>query len=121
MRITRSQLRKIIVECMSSESPGQDSLYAQRIRSRRLAEDVATGATAGKEVKSGTTVTKAQQLIQKMPALEPVFKQIDTSKEIAGMIQAIVEYAIDTGGVDQREVISALNTALSAAKSAKTK
>lgn len=97
-----------------------DPLPAYESRTRylkRLAEEVA--ATAGKEVKAGTTVSKAEQIIQKMPALEPVFKQIDTSKEIAGMIQAIVEYAISTGGVDQKEVVVALNTALSAAKNAK--
>lgn len=99
-----------------------DPLPAYESRSRylnRLAEDAV--ASAGKEVKAGATVSKAQQLIQKIPALEPVFKQIDTSKEIAGLIQAIVEYSIATGGVEQKEVIAALNTALSAARSVKPK
>lgn len=93
--------------------------YESRLRQlRRIAEEAAA-PTAGKEIQGGTSVSKAEQLIQKMPALEPVFKQIDTSKEIAGMIQAIVEYAIETGGVDQREVVTALNTALTAAKNPK--
>jgi hypothetical protein len=99
-----------------------DPLPAYESRSRylnRLAEDAV--ASAGKEVNAGSTVSKAQQLIQKMPALEPVFKQIDTSKEIAGLIQAIVEYSIAGGGVEQKEVIAALNTALSAARSVKPK
>jgi hypothetical protein len=96
MRITEKQIRQIIRE--------------------EILREANNTASTGDAVDGGASVDKLKAMIAKFPTLEPVFKQIDTKKEIAGMIQGIVDYAISTGGVSRDEVLGALNTALSAAK-----
>jgi len=98
MRITEKQIRQIIRE--------------------EILRETNNAASTGEAIEGGATVDKLKAIVSKYPALEPVFKQIDTKKEIAGMIQGIVDYAISTGGVSRDEVLGALNSVLSAAKKA---
>lgn len=96
-----------------SFSPRFESAHKAR---HRLVEEEAPGATVGKEVKGGSAVDKVKKVLDKIPALEPVLKQIDTKDELASLVQAIVTYSIETGGLDQSEVNVALTNAAASAK-----
>lgn len=96
-----------------SFSPRLESAHKAR---HRLVEEEAPGATVGKEVKGGSAVDKVKKVLDKIPALEPVLKQIDTKDELASLVQAIVTYSIETGGLDQSEVNVALTNAAASAK-----
>lgn len=94
-----------------------DPLPAHEVRRRRArALREAEEATAGLEAKGGAAVEKAKKLLDKMPALAPVLKQVDTKDELTALIQTVVAYAIETGGLEQNEVNAALTKALAAAK-----
>jgi len=116
MRITHAQLRKIVREYVESSSLARDSRGPAHLRLQRALREADETASTGAEVKGGATVDKAEALLKKIPGLEAVLKQVDTKNEIAALIQAIVDYTIQTGGVDQAEVLGALNVALTAAK-----
>ena len=123
MRITRTQLRKIIRECAGSPAYTRQSdrqaLYenaARRQRIRRALFEDDKQPTAGKDIKGGASADKAETLIKKIPGLENVLKGVDTKPEIAALIQALIDYIIDTGGVDQAEVLGGLQVAMGAAK-----
>jgi hypothetical protein len=94
--------------------PVHEARARRRIRALLEAEDDTT--TVGQEAKGGAVIDKAKKLLDKVPSLEPVLKQIDTKDELTALVQAVVGYAIETGGVDQGEVNAALTKALSAAK-----
>lgn len=87
---------------------------ARRRVSRALRE--AEMATAGAEAKGGAAIEKTKKLLDRVPALEPVLKQVDTKDELTALIQTVVSYAIETGGLEQNEVNAALQKALAAAK-----
>lgn len=87
---------------------------SRRRRTRTLRE--AEGATAGAEAKGGAAIEKAKKLLDRVPALGPVLKQVDTKDELTALIQTVVSYAIETGGLEQNEVNAALQKALAAAK-----
>jgi len=87
---------------------------ARRRVSRALRE--AEEATAGAEAKGGAAIEKTKKLLDRVPALEPVLKQVDTKDELTALIQTVVSYAIETGGLEQNEVNAALQKALAAAK-----
>lgn len=99
MRITEKQIRQIIRE--------------------EILRETNNAASTGEAIDGGAAVDKLKAMLDKFPTLEPVFKQIDTKKEIGGMIQGIVDYAISTGGVSRDEVLGALNSVLTAAKAPK--
>jgi Tfp pilus assembly protein PilO len=80
-------------------------------RSLREAE-----ATVGEKVKGGAPLERLEKMLDRLPGLDAVLKQIDTRDELEALVQAIVAHAIETGGLEQSEVNAALQKALAAAK-----
>ena len=78
----------------------------------------ATGdeATAGEQAKGGGVIDKLKQKLDKVPGLAAIMKKIDTKAELQDLMNVILTSAIETGGVSQAEVETALRNALSAAK-----
>lgn len=90
--------------------------HESRRRLGRWILEAEDGATAGQEVKGGASVEKAEKVLDKIPALKNILKQVDTKDELTALVQAIVTDSIETGGLDQAEVIAALSKAGAAAK-----
>lgn len=78
----------------------------------------ATGdeATAGEQAKGGGVIDKLKQKLDKVPGLAAIMKKIDTKAELQDLMNVILTSAIETGGVSQAEVETALRNALAAAK-----
>lgn len=78
----------------------------------------ATGdeATAGEQAKGGGVIDKLKQKLDKVPGLAAIMKKIDTKDELQDLMNVILTSAIETGGVSQSEVETALRNALAAAK-----
>ena len=78
----------------------------------------ATGdeATAGEQAKGGGVIDKLKQKLDKVPGLAAIMKKIDTKAELQDLMNVILTSAIETGGVSQSEVETALRNALAAAK-----
>ena len=74
------------------------------------------GATAGEQAKGGGVIDKLKQKLDKVPGLAAIMKKIDTKAELQDLMNVILTSAIETGGVSQAEVETALRNALSAAK-----
>lgn len=89
--------------------------YESRLHHKnRLAE--AESATVGQSAKGGSAVDKAKTLLDRIPGLETILKQVDTKDELTALVQAIITKTIEADGLDQAEVNAALTNALAAAK-----
>lgn len=93
-----------------------DPLPAHEARGRRGRALREQDATVGEKVKGGAPVERLEKLLDKVPGLDAVLKQIDTRVELESLVQSIVLHAIETGGLDQSEVNAALTAAAAAAK-----
>lgn len=102
MRITESQLRRII----------REELEAVR------EEDA---ASVGKEMKATSASEKAQDKIAKNPAVQTALKTVKTTADLTAFMQQFLKGMIDKGEIDQKELKNSLRNVYTSVTTAKEK
>ena len=73
-------------------------------RGRALSEQ---DATVGEKVKGGAPVERLEKLLDRVPGLDALLKQIDTRIELESLVQVVVLHVTETGPLNQSEVNAA--------------